>query len=75
MISFRTKEIIEESLIVKEDEEGKVYECMDCGKEFENPFEGMCPYCGSGDIASFDEDDLVGILIFEELSIYLFNAL
>ena len=29
----------------------KVYECMDCGKEFENPREGACPYCGSGDIA------------------------
>lgn len=42
-----------------------VYQCNDCGKEFEKPGEGYtCPYCGSGDIIepSFDNSlDSLGI--------------
>ena len=35
-----------------------VYECNDCGKDFEVPGEGYsCPYCGSGDIIEPTFDD------------------
>ena len=39
-----------ETLFEGEDE--PVYECMDCGCSFEEPFEGSCPRCHSGDICN-----------------------
>lgn len=46
--------------LIMESEE-KVYQCNDCGKEFEDPVEGCCPYCGCGDIIEdvyLEDEDL-----------------
>jgi len=55
-----------------------MYECMDCGAEFETPAmsdtpEGECPECGSDDIMEVDDyyeaetvDDLMDELDSEE---------
>jgi len=35
-----------------------MWQCIDCGKMFQLPYtEHICPYCGSGDIILFDEQD------------------
>ena len=63
------KSLINENKLKENYENGKtepgVYQCNDCGKDFEEPGEGYsCPYCGCGDIIepSFEDScDYLGI--------------